>query len=49
VLPWLLVAAVVLLPVVLRIWGEPDDPGNGTVHHSGDGEPEQDPELRVAA
>jgi hypothetical protein len=42
VLPWLLVAAVVLLPVILRIFAEGDDPGSGLVHHSGGDEPEQD-------
>ena len=47
VLPWLILAVIVLMPVILRIWGE-DGPDNGVVHHSDDGEPEQDPELPLA-
>jgi len=39
VLPWLIAAALVLLPVILRIFGEDDDPHNETVHEDGE-EPE---------
>ena len=47
-LPWLLVAAVLLLPVILRIWGE-ESPDNGITHHSDDGSSDEDPELQPAA
>lgn len=47
---WLLVAAIVILPVLLRIWAEPDDPGNGIVHHSDTPEDDEDePEGMLAA
>ena len=36
-LPYIaIIASVLILAVALRIFAEPDDPGNGTVHHSGD-------------
>jgi hypothetical protein len=50
---WLFVAALVLLPVVLRIWAE-EGPDNETVHHSGDenqldaGTDDEDPDLTLA-
>ena len=42
----LLVAVLVLAPLLLCLW--PDNPSNGTVHHSGDDGGDEDPELPLA-
>lgn len=34
VLPWIMAAAILVLPVVLRFWGEDD--ADNTVHHQDD-------------
>ncbi len=41
-MPWIMAAAVLVLPVVLRLFAEPDNPGNGAEHYSGDPDASED-------